>query len=80
MKVMEQQVVMVEAKHEERLDPGFGSVSRYFLHRYRLPACVDPASIRCHLSKEGILTVFATKVSSRPITTLYLTFTARYSF
>ncbi|KAK6639259.1 hypothetical protein RUM43_007530 [Polyplax serrata] len=61
VKVIDNTVVVVEAKHKERPDEQFGSISRHFLHRYRLPNNVDPTSITSDLSDKGILTVTATK-------------------
>lgn len=62
VKVIDNTVVVVEAKHKERPDDTYGCISRHFLHRYRLPKNVDPTSITSDLSDDGILTVTAKKV------------------
>lgn len=62
VKVLDNSVVVVEAKHEERADDKFGLVSRHFLHRYRLPSNVDPASVTSDLTDANLLTITAKKV------------------
>ncbi|EEB17057.1 Heat shock protein Hsp-12.2, putative [Pediculus humanus corporis] len=61
VKVIDNTVVVVEAKHKERQDDQLGCISRHFLHRYRLPNNVDPNSVTSDLSDKGILTVTAKK-------------------
>lgn len=65
VKVIDNSVVVIEAKHEERVDKEYGSVSRHFIHRYRLPNNVDPQSVTSDLSDHGILTITAKKVIMR---------------
>lgn len=63
VKVLGEQVLVVEARHDERIIPGYGPISRHFLHRYRLPAGIDPDSVNCHLSQDQKLIVVAGTVS-----------------
>lgn len=52
--------VVVEGKHEERQDE-HGFISRQFQRRYKIPDDVDPATIVCQLSTDGVLTIVAPK-------------------
>lgn len=51
--------ILVEAKHEERLEDGNSYVSRQFNRRYVLPDEYNIADVVSKLSSDGILTVIA---------------------
>nr|AXU24978.1 heat shock protein 20-5 [Tytthus chinensis] len=52
--------VVVEAKHEERLDE-HGLVARHFTRRYKLPESVNNDTLESCLSTDGILTITAAR-------------------
>lgn len=55
-------VVIVEAKHEERQDD-HGYITRQFKRRYVLPKEVDTHHLQSNLSSDGILTLTAPKLA-----------------
>ncbi|CAB3398316.1 unnamed protein product [Caenorhabditis bovis] len=48
--------LIIEGKHSEKEDK-YGTVERFFVRKYTLPAGVRPENIKSELSKEGLLTV-----------------------
>lgn len=55
--------VIVEGKHEEKKDD-HGFVSRQFKRKYLLPEECNAETVESKLSKDGVLTVTASKLSS----------------
>lgn len=53
VKLANDKTVIVEGKHGERPDMD-GFVSREFTRKYNLPESVDPSSVECYLSKDGV--------------------------
>ncbi|XP_021943116.1 heat shock protein 67B1 [Folsomia candida] len=56
VKLANDKTVIVEGKHGERPDMD-GFVSREFTRKYNLPESVDPSSVECYLSKDGVLVI-----------------------
>ncbi|XP_060942545.1 alpha-crystallin A chain-like [Limanda limanda] len=54
--------ITIHGKHEDRQDD-HGFVSREFLRKYRLPACVSGADVTASLSSDGLLTITAPRSS-----------------
>ncbi|KAL8581786.1 hypothetical protein ACOMHN_043204 [Nucella lapillus] len=54
--------VIIQAHHEEREDD-HGFISREFTRQYVLPKDVDPDSVTSSLTRDGVLTLKAPKVS-----------------
>eukprot|EP00092_Neocalanus_flemingeri_P008249 GFUD01008894.1.p1 GENE.GFUD01008894.1~~GFUD01008894.1.p1 ORF type:complete len:199 (-),score=55.46 GFUD01008894.1:165-713(-) len=59
-------VLWVEGKHEEKEDE-HGCVSRQFTRKYEIPTDYQPESVISAISKDGILTVTATKKPLEPL-------------
>ncbi|KAL3266740.1 hypothetical protein HHI36_010901 [Cryptolaemus montrouzieri] len=54
-------IVVIEGQHKERQDE-HGMISRHFVRKYSIPKSCDITKVECHLSSDGILTVFAPKL------------------
>ena len=59
-------VLVILAKHETQTETGGSFVSKQFEQRFSLPSGVKPEAIVSSLSKEGVLTVTAPRVTSAP--------------
>merc|ERR1711881_329817 len=59
-------VLVILAKHETQTESGGSFVSKQFEQRFSLPSGVKPEAIVSSLSKEGVLTVTAPRVTSAP--------------
>ncbi|XP_018576300.1 alpha-crystallin A chain-like [Anoplophora glabripennis] len=53
--------VIIEGKHEEKLDE-HGSISRHFLRKFILPENCDGSRLQSQLSSDGVLTLIAPKI------------------
>jgi len=49
--------LVIEGKHEEKLEDDDGFVSRQFRRRYEVPKDIEEDDMVCNLSSDGILTV-----------------------
>jgi hypothetical protein len=56
VKLLDDKTVLVEGKHGERED-NEGFVKREFVRKYNLPPSVQPSSIECFLSSDGVLVI-----------------------
>jgi crystallin alpha B len=63
VKVTEDNVVVVEAKHEEKKDET-GSVLRHFVKKCVIPSGYDGSNVKSQLYSDGILTVSAPRIKS----------------
>uniref|UniRef100_A0A0M3IKF0 SHSP domain-containing protein n=1 Tax=Ascaris lumbricoides TaxID=6252 RepID=A0A0M3IKF0_ASCLU len=54
------QELLINCRHEVRAD-AFGTVAREVHRAYKLPADVDVATLKSHLSSRGVLTITANK-------------------
>ena len=52
-------IVSIEGKHEERAEDGRRMVSRQFVRKYSLPQGVRPEEVVSNLSSDGVLVVTA---------------------
>jgi len=59
---VENDQVIVSAKHEEVYDNEHGFVKRSFTRRYSLPTDVDDKQLACNLSERGVLTLEAPRL------------------
>merc|ERR1712173_557606 len=59
-----QEVVCIEAKHEERTQAGEVMVSRHMKRSYPLPSNSKPEEVVSNLSKDGVLIVTVPKMQS----------------
>ena len=60
---VENGVLTVEAKHEEKSEDGARQVSRYFLRNYTLPQACRAETVSSNLSADGVLMVTAPKMA-----------------
>ena len=56
-------VITVEAKHEEKSDDGNRHVSRHFSRKYTLPQGCNAETVMSNLSADGVLMITAPKVA-----------------
>lgn len=59
-------VITVEAKHEEKQDE-HGYISRQFVRKYVLPKGHDISQAQSKLSSDGVLTITAPKINAEPL-------------
>ncbi|KAK8779084.1 hypothetical protein V5799_019566 [Amblyomma americanum] len=57
--------VVIHAKHEEKSDDRGCYVKREFTRRYVIPEDVDPESIKCHLTPNGLLALEAPRKKTK---------------
>lgn len=58
--------VIVEGKHEERVDE-HGKIYRHFIRRYILPKNCDMEKVESKLSSDGVLTITAARIGEKHI-------------
>lgn len=66
VKVVNEDMIVIEAKHAEREDNASGTVARQIMRKYPIPKESEPESVKAELSVDGILTVKAPLKKSKP--------------
>uniref|UniRef100_A0A336ME09 CSON014223 protein n=1 Tax=Culicoides sonorensis TaxID=179676 RepID=A0A336ME09_CULSO len=66
VKVVNDEMIVIEAKHAEREDNASGTVSRQIMRKYQIPKETEPDLVKAELSPDGILTVKAPLKKQKP--------------
>lgn len=66
VKVVNDDMIVIEAKHAEREDNASGTVARQIIRKYPIPKESEPDHVKAELSPDGILTVKAPLKKDKP--------------
>lgn len=66
VKVVNDDMIVIEAKHAEREDNASGTVARQIMRKYPIPKESEPENVKAELSPDGILTVKAPLKKQKP--------------
>lgn len=66
VKVVNDDMIVIEAKHAERDDNASGTVARQIMRKYQIPKESEPEHVKAELSPDGILTVKAPLKKQKP--------------
>lgn len=66
VKVVNEETIVIEAKHAEREDNASGTVSRQIMRKYQIPKESEAENVKAELSPDGILTVKAPLKKQKP--------------